>query len=161
MSRRAVAALLLAAALPAAAAMYKVVGADGKISYVDTAPSDARQGKVTEFKVESYTGPAQVGTLGAQPDWAAILRRPVSVQEARASLVMYSTQACGYCRKAKQYMQSKGIAYSEIDVGKDARGKEEYQRLGGRGVPFFVVGGRTMTGFAEAALDDLLRAARP
>ncbi|MGE0769491.1 MAG: glutaredoxin 3 [Hyphomicrobiaceae bacterium] len=31
-------------------------------------------------------------------------------------VTIYTTQFCGYCRRAKQLLQRKGVAYSEIDV---------------------------------------------
>ncbi len=150
--------LLLCLALPSAARVYKIVGPDGKIRYADSPPADGGAAKVTEVKIESYEGPAQIGTARTTPDWGAILRRPAASSggSAAGSLVMFSTPTCGYCRKAKAYMNSKGIAYNEVDISKDAAGKEEYSRLGGRGVPFFVAGSRTMIGFSEEKLNSLL-----
>ncbi|MBI4986988.1 MAG: glutaredoxin family protein [Rhodocyclales bacterium] len=157
MSRFASAVALLLLAAPALGDMYKIVGADGKVSYADAPPADQKSAKVAAFKVKSYAGAAVVGSLKAQPDWAAILRRPIDVAVPRAGIVMFSTETCGFCKKAKRYMDAKGLSYSEIDVDKDARGHEEYRRLGGNGVPFFVVAGKTMTGFSESAFEKLLK----
>lgn len=150
--------LLLCLALPTSARVYKIVGPDGKIRYADSPPADGGAAKVTEVRIESYEGPAEIGTARAKPDWGAILRRPVagSGGGGAGNLVMFSTPTCGYCRKAKAYMNGKGIAYNEVDITKDAAGKEEYSRLGGRGVPFFVAGGKTMIGFSEDKLNSLL-----
>ena len=159
---RAAALLLLCAALPAAAGIYKIVGADGKVSYSDNPSADARAAKVTEVRMQSYSGPAQIGAAAAKPDWAAVLKRPIasSGPSASGSLVMFSTPTCGYCKKARQYMNAKGIAYNEIDITQDARGRDEYSRLGGHGVPFFVAGDKTLTGFNEERLESLLGRAR-
>lgn len=158
LARLAVGFLFAALLLPAVAGMYKIVGPDGRVSYADTPPADAKSARVSEFKVKSYSGPAVAGSLAALPDWQAILRRPLAEQGARrGGVVMFSAAWCGYCQRAKRYMDAKGVAYDEIDIDKDARGKEEHQRLGARGVPFFVVGSKTLAGFSEAALDKLLR----
>ncbi len=154
--RRLVAFALMLAAASAMAQMYKIVGADGKVSYADRPPADAKVKSVSEFKAASYSGPPQVG---AAPNWEAILRRPIAGMPpaSRSGIVMYSTESCGYCKKAKSYMTAKGIGYTEIDIGKDVRGREEYKQLGGHGVPFFVAGGKTMTGFTEGAFEQFLK----
>jgi glutaredoxin len=147
--------LLLCAAAHAVAGAYKIVGADGKVSYADSPPADERGAKVSEIK--TYAGPPQIGTAAAKPDWTTILRRQAAnAGSASAHLVMFSTPTCGYCRKAKQYMGASGIGYTEIDIQSDAAGRQEFARLGGRGVPFFVLGEKTMAGFSEASLDRLL-----
>lgn len=43
-----------------------------------------------------------------------------------AEVIIYTTQICPYCMRAKQLLQRKGVPYSEVDVSDDA---EERQRL--------------------------------
>lgn len=43
-----------------------------------------------------------------------------------AEVIIYTTQVCPYCVRAKQLLQRKGVPYREIDVSHDA---EERQRL--------------------------------
>ena len=154
--------LFLCLAPQASAGMYKIVGADGAITYSDNPPVESRTAKVSQIKIQSYVGPAQMGTVAAKPDWAAILKRPIAVASkpdsaaSRGSLVMFSTPTCGYCKRAKAYMSAKGIAYEEVDVEQPGKGLDEYSRLGGRGVPFFVLGDKTMTGFSEERLNSML-----
>ena len=62
-------------------------------------------------------------------------------------MVMYSASWCGVCKRAKAYFDDQGIVYDELDVEKDAQGKQDYARLGSRGVPIILVGGRRMDGF--------------
>ena len=71
-------------------------------------------------------------------------------------VVMYSTANCGACKMAKQYFAQKGIAYEEFDVNQSRAANEEFQRLGGRGVPLILVGEKRMEGFNPQALDALL-----
>lgn len=56
-------------------------------------------------------------------------------------VTIYSTQTCGYCKSAKEFMDSRGVAYQEVDVGIDqARAREMIEKSGQMGVPVIVVG---------------------
>jgi glutaredoxin len=149
---------LMLLALPAAAEMYRVVRDDGKVVYTDTPPGEASTKSVKKLNVESWMGSPQIGNARtASPSSAG--SSPAA--SSRSGLTVYTTATCGYCKAAKRYMAAKGIAYSEVDIERDASGHAEYKRLGGRGVPFFVAaGGRTMSGFGEEALEQLLRGGR-
>jgi glutaredoxin len=144
----------LAAFSAQAGTVFKVVGPDGKVSYVDRPPQN-KAAKVTAMSFAAYD------TVTPVPRAAASLPTPSAPAQAPADssqrLVMYSTQNCGYCRKAKQYLGGKGIAYEELDVDQNAAALQEFRRLGGKGVPLFVYKGRTMSGYSESGLEGLLR----
>lgn len=56
-------------------------------------------------------------------------------------VTIYSTQTCGYCKAAKEFLDSKGVPYTDIDVGADqARAREMIEKSGQMGVPVIVVG---------------------
>jgi glutaredoxin len=74
-------------------------------------------------------------------------------------IVMYSTATCPACTMAKQYFARKGVPFREIDVSASPDGAQEFQRLGGRGVPLILVGDQRMEGFSAQRLDELLAAA--
>lgn len=61
---------------------------------------------------------------------------------------MFSTEYCVYCKKAKNYFKSQGIAFVEYDIEKDAAAKRRYDALGGKGVPVILVGTKRMNGFS-------------
>jgi glutaredoxin len=65
-------------------------------------------------------------------------------------VVMYSTKRCGYCKQARQYFKRNGISYVEYDVETSLKGKRDYKKMGGTGVPIILVGQRRMNGFSEA-----------
>lgn len=70
---------------------------------------------------------------------------------------IYSTPTCPYCKSAKQYLESKGIAYEDRDVSTDRRSAEEMIEISGQmGVPVIVVGDQTIVGFDQDALDKAL-----
>jgi glutaredoxin 3 len=59
-----------------------------------------------------------------------------------SDVVLYTTMMCPYCFRAKQLLEQKGIAYTEIDVGMDADLREEMTAKSGgrRTVPQIFVG---------------------
>ena len=74
-------------------------------------------------------------------------------------VVIYTTTRCSICKKAKAYFDEQGIGYDEYDVEKDPRGKKDYKRMGGRGVPIILVGSQRMNGFTQKRFDELYSAA--
>jgi glutaredoxin len=71
-------------------------------------------------------------------------------------VVMYTTKTCPACAAAKAYFARKRIDYEERDVETSAEARQEFQRMGGRGVPLIIVGGERMEGFSQVRLDQLL-----
>lgn len=65
-----------------------------------------------------------------------------------AETVIYTIPGCPYCRAAKDDLRRRGVAYREVDVAADARGREEMIALsGGRTVPVIVEGNKVTVGF--------------
>ena len=55
---------------------------------------------------------------------------------------VYSTDTCPWCVKAKQYLESKNIEYTEVNVGEDMVGREEMVKISGQtGVPVLDING--------------------
>lgn len=75
-------------------------------------------------------------------------------------VVLFSTSWCGYCRKARQYLNQNGIAHVEYDIEKSSEGKRRFAALGGRGVPLILVGNEQIRGWNPAALKGALARAR-
>ncbi|MBS1199940.1 MAG: glutaredoxin [Proteobacteria bacterium] len=71
-------------------------------------------------------------------------------------VTIYSSAWCGYCMRAKALLDSRGIAYKEIDVdGNRALREEMIARSGRRTVPQVFIGEHHVGGS-----DDLAAAAR-
>jgi len=66
---------------------------------------------------------------------------------AQARVVLYATDWCGYCKQTKRFLDSKGIAFKEFDIEKDAQARKSYEALGGRGIPLIDVNGTLIRGF--------------
>lgn len=124
----------------ACAGVYKWVDENGKVHFSDRVPGGAQAEQV---KIRTYSGPAEVSNDSSQTNSRGIR--------------LFTTSWCGVCKKAKTYLQQKGIAFTEYDVEKSVFGKSEYKRLRGTGVPIILVGKKRMNGFSPVRLDQLLR----
>ncbi len=150
LARNLISALLL---LPLAVApgvwangIYKWTDAEGKIHFTDKPPAG---GDVEELQLN-------INTYGSQST-------PVSPKAAVTDagkgkqVVMYSTEWCQYCKKAREYFRSQNIAFREYDIEKSSKGRAEYKRLKGTGVPIILVGTQRMNGFSEDRFRKLWR----
>ncbi len=65
-----------------------------------------------------------------------------------ATVTVYSTQSCPYCRMAKEYFDKNGVKYTEYDVGADAKkANEMIEKSGQMGVPVIDIDGSIIVGF--------------
>lgn len=72
-----------------------------------------------------------------------------------ANIIIYSTPTCGYCKMAKEYLASKQIPYTEIDVMRDPSKQQEMITKSGQfGVPVIDVDGKIIVGFDKRKLDE-------
>jgi glutaredoxin 3 len=84
---------------------------------------------------------------------------------AEPTVVMYATDWCGYCARARRLLESKGVAFTEIDVDVVDGARAEMQRRSGRtSVPQIFIGDRHVGGYddtkaldEQGRLDELLR----
>ena len=74
------------------------------------------------------------------------------------SVVVYSTNSCPWCVKAKEYLDSLKVAYESVNVSEDRDAAAEIvQKTRQRGVPVIKVGERYIVGFDQSAIDSALR----
>lgn len=70
---------------------------------------------------------------------------------------VYSTTMCPYCGMAKKYLDSKNIAYENVDVSADRNAAAEMiTKSGQRGVPVIDFDGTIIIGFNKEQLDSLM-----
>jgi len=72
-----------------------------------------------------------------------------------AAVVVYGTRLCGYCRRARELLVSRGIEFEEHAVDSDLKKRREMESLSGRRtVPQIFIDGRPIGGYdALRALD--------
>ena len=80
-------------------------------------------------------------------------------------ILMYSTDWCGYCARARRLLDAKGAAYEEIDVDLVPGARQEMQSRSGRStIPQIFINGQPVGGADElqaleaaGGLDSLLK----
>jgi len=66
------------------------------------------------------------------------------------SVIVYTTEPCGFCRQAKALLESRGVSYEEVNLVRDPTGREALVALTGQMTfPQVVVGERAVGGFRE------------
>ncbi len=68
------------------------------------------------------------------------------------TVIMYATQWCPFCQKARELFTEKGISYYEYDIEQSEEGNSQYQRLGAGGVPILLINGEVLKGFNRSAV---------
>jgi glutaredoxin 3 len=67
-----------------------------------------------------------------------------------ATVQMYTTRWCGYCVRAKALLESRGIAFEEIELDDDPGFRQRLMELtGGWTVPQILIDGRPIGGYTE------------
>lgn len=72
-----------------------------------------------------------------------------------SSITVYTTNACPYCVRAKALLDARGLAYEEINLGRDPETRVELaQKTGMMTFPQILVGEQLVGGFDELAAAD-------
>lgn len=71
---------------------------------------------------------------------------------------LYVTSWCPYCKKAQNFLNSKGVDFKLYDIEKDAGAAKRKNQLDpGRGVPFAVINGVKVSGWSKRAYEEALK----
>jgi glutaredoxin len=71
-------------------------------------------------------------------------------------VILYATVWCGYCKRTRAFLESKGIPYYEYDIEKSDLGRQQYQNLRGSGVPLLIVNSQLIRGYSTGAIVNAL-----
>lgn len=74
-----------------------------------------------------------------------------------SNVIVYTSSTCPYCTSAKEYLNEKGVDFTEKNVQKDKDARKELMELGHMGVPVIVIDGEEVVGFDKAKIDTLLK----
>lgn len=137
--------LILLLMLPAAvsAGIFSWTDENGKVHFGDRPPIDIKADEIT-VRVNTFESASGITT-----DDSGTL--------SRGDVVLYTTQRCNYCRKAKQFLKRKNIRFTEYDVETSNKGKRDFKKLNGKGVPVILVGNQRMNGFSEERMVSMLK----
>ena len=148
--------------------IYKWVDKNGITHFGDVPPQNA--GTTTKLESMPVTQPKD-----AEPQMTSEERtRPQATNQpmrkappvetttpviADANVEMFATRWCGYCKKAREYFEARGIAITEYDIETDVAAARRKQEIyPSPGVPLVVINGRPIQGFAPYAYEQALRA---
>ena len=73
-------------------------------------------------------------------------------------VTVYSSPTCVYCHMATEYLKSKKVEFSEIDISKDMNAAQwVYDRVGQLATPAIDINGTIILGFDREGIDMALR----
>jgi len=75
-----------------------------------------------------------------------------SHHERPSKVILLSRPGCGYCVKAKKFMNEKGIAFTEYNILSSSRGKSLFAKYQGTGVPLIIIGDEVIRGYSESSI---------
>ncbi len=137
-------ALLGFAAIGANAEIYKWVDENGEAHFGDR--------ETTEHAAEKVD--VKINTIDSVTVQKTPAPAPVA---AKKDVVLYTAEWCSVCRKARAYMKENKIPFKEYDVEKSDKGRRDFKKLKGDGVPIILVGDQRMDGFSPGNFDSLYR----
>ena len=141
------AACLLASAAQAQQ-VYRIVGADGKVTFSDKPPADSNA------KVTSGSGGIGAGARGS-------IQLPFELRQVASKypVTLYTGENCSPCVSARSMLTSRGIPFIEKTVT-TAEDSQALQRISGENsLPFATVGSQQLKGFADSEWTQFLNAA--
>ena len=128
--------------------VYRVIGADGKLTFSDKPPTAQSAGKVSGSAGSTSPGTGDAGL-------------PFELKQvmSRFPVTLYTSPDCAPCGDARALLSARGIPFSERTV-KTAEDAAALQRISGESsLPLLVVGGQRLTGFSQADWTQTLDAA--
>ncbi|MBL1292708.1 MAG: glutaredoxin family protein [Thiotrichales bacterium] len=117
------------------AELFKWKGDDGRIFYSDKPPLGEKKAETLKFEIHRVSF-----------DKETITKNPSAHSKA---VVMYSASWCGVCKKAQAYFAAEGIAYKDYDIENSRKGRSDYKKLKGTGVPIIMVDDERLDGFSQ------------
>ena len=132
-------------------AQYKVIAADGSVTYTDRPPVSSGV-RVTSLKPAPL---APAGETNSQSSLPLALRQLAT----RFPVTLYTTNDCAPCDSGRQLLQQRGVPYGERRVLLDDDATALERLLGWRTVPSLTIGAQAMRGFAAGEWGGYLDAA--
>ena len=72
-----------------------------------------------------------------------------------ANVTVYTTEACPFCVRAKQLLDTRGVQYEEINLERDQEGRQALvEKTGMMTFPQVIVGDELVGGFQETLAAD-------
>ena len=118
--------------------VYKIVGPDGKVSFSDQPPPDAKA-----------ASKLNVGGASAAANRASL---PFELQQiaSKYPVTIYTTSNCGPCDSGRTLLASRGVPYTEKTVN-TPEDQTAFARVSkDNSLPFMTIGGQQIKGFSDS-----------
>jgi glutaredoxin len=144
--------LLFVSLASTAQIVYLGRNADGSVTTSSQPPADYKPVPFTPLPPQSAQSATQSQSSARVPSPTA---GRSGATMAPQGLVLYAADWCPYCRQARQYLKSQGIAYTEIniDTPDGSQAFDVARGSGSRGIPFLVSGQKQIRGFNTVSYD--------
>jgi glutaredoxin len=100
---------------------------------------------------------AAYGLKALTPDY---VEGDYSAQRAqtRESVILLGTAWCGFCAKTREHLQSRGVAFADLDIESSTQAEQWHRESGAQGVPVILIGDRQIRGFNPEEMDAAIAA---
>ena len=126
---------------------YRIVGADGKVTFSDRPPA-ASSANVSSAGANAAGGSAAAGL-------------PFELRQVASKypVTLYTGDNCGPCNSGRSLLTSRGIPFAERTVT-TSEDSQALQRMSGEtSLPFVTIGSQQLSGFSDAEWTQYLNAA--
>ena len=128
--------------------VYRIVGPDGKVTFSDKPPPDAKPS----------AGPAVAGGAGTMASRPAL---PYELQQlaGKYPVTLYSTNGCGPCDTGRALLTKRGIPFTEktVNTNEDLTAFARISKE--NAMPLLMIGGQAVKGFSDSEWSSYLDAA--
>lgn len=143
---------LVIPSLADAQTLYRIVGADGKVTFSDKPPAPDSKDKVA--------APVKAGSVSASPPSSGT-GLPFELRQvaARFPVTLYTSANCVPCGSARALLTSRGVPFTEKMVTTDADAQALKRLSNETSLPFATIGSQQLKGFADTEWTQFLNAA--
>ena len=129
------------------AQVYRIVGADGKVTFSDKPP-------VTE-------GTPRAGTANSSGAGGGSAALPYELRQVASKypVTLYVGDNCGPCGAGRSMLTSRGIPFAEKTVSSNEDAQALQRLSGDRSLPFMTIGSQQLKGFSDSEWTQFLDAA--
>jgi glutaredoxin len=139
--------MLLCLGIAAHGEIYRWTDAEGRVHFGDK-PQQPDKAESVTVRVNTYESVSYESVRNINSDIP---------ERRKGQVVMYSTDWCGYCKKARDYFRSQNITFVEYDIEKNPQARRQYDALRAKGVPVILVGDKRMNGFSISGFQGIYR----
>jgi glutaredoxin len=136
----------------ASSQIYKWTDETGNVRFSDSPP--------TGVKVQKVQGYHERSNAEATPVTPGTALKSEKGGNRNVKVILYMTDWCPYCRKAREYLQSLKVDLVEYNVEKDRQKAVEFKSKGGSGVPLIDVEGIVIKGYNQESIQSAVEEKR-